>query len=262
VSTPICPECGHARRPEDEGPEGICPACGLVFWKWERNRRRSPEAGADPDAPNGVVIYTEEPPAPWRAWLQETVLHCPETQPLVWAGHGLVYLMLLVWGGYFFFLGPSHAGEIGASFLHRVDLVFHEAGHVIFRPFGEFMAILGGSLGQLLMPLIVMLSFLFKNRDPFGAAVGLWWLGQSAMDVAPYIDDARSLDLMLLGGVTGYEDPDRHDWNNLLGRLGMLEYDHALAGFTYWAGRLCLLAAWAWGGSVLYRQFRRLKEES
>lgn len=37
-------------------------------------------------------------------------------------------------------------------FLDRVDLVFHEAGHVIFGPFGEFIGILGGSLMQVLIP--------------------------------------------------------------------------------------------------------------
>ena len=32
-----------------------------------------------------------------------------------------------------------------SSFLHLPDLVFHEAGHIIFSPFGRFMTVLGGS---------------------------------------------------------------------------------------------------------------------
>jgi len=40
-------------------------------------------------------------------------------------------------------------------FLDRVDLVFHEAGHVIFGFFGEFIGLLGGSLMQVLIPAIV-----------------------------------------------------------------------------------------------------------
>jgi hypothetical protein len=40
-------------------------------------------------------------------------------------------------------------------FLDRVDLVFHEAGHLIFGFFGEFIGILGGSLMQVLILAIV-----------------------------------------------------------------------------------------------------------
>ena len=38
------------------------------------------------------------------------------------------------------------------NFLHLIDLVFHEAGHVIFAFFGRFIAVLGGSLNQVLIP--------------------------------------------------------------------------------------------------------------
>lgn len=39
-------------------------------------------------------------------------------------------------------------GEIGSSFIHRPILVFHEAGHIIFMPLGEWLTVLGGTLGQ------------------------------------------------------------------------------------------------------------------
>jgi hypothetical protein len=69
--------------------------------------------------------------------------------------------------------------------LHLVNLPFHEAGHVIFSPFGRFMQVLGGTLGQLLMPTICMAVLLLRTREAFGAAVALWWLGENFMDVAP-----------------------------------------------------------------------------
>ena len=53
------------------------------------------------------------------------------------------------------------------AFLHGPNLIFHEAGHIIFSPFGEFMMILGGSLGQCLMPMIVIYTFLFKEKNAF-----------------------------------------------------------------------------------------------
>ena len=45
------------------------------------------------------------------------------------------------------------------SFLHLPDLVFHEAGHMIFAPFGRFMTVLGGSLLQCLIPVIAAIAF-------------------------------------------------------------------------------------------------------
>ncbi len=53
--------------------------------------------------------------------------------------------------------------EISESFMHRVNLVFHEAGHVIFMPFGRFLSILGGTLGQWLIPFIVLCSFVLSG---------------------------------------------------------------------------------------------------
>ncbi len=81
-------------------------------------------------------------------------------------------------------------GEIGSSFIHRPLLIFHEAGHVVFRLLGEWMMMLGGSLGQFIMPVVLGGVLLVKNRDPFGAAIGLWLLGVSLLDVAPYMYDA------------------------------------------------------------------------
>ena len=119
--------------------------------------------------------------------------------------------------------------EINGSLWHLVNLVFHEAGHLLFRPFGDFMSVLGGSLLQLLVPLAFLLSFLLRQRDPFAAAAGLWWLGQSLMDLAPYIHDAQAQRMLLLGGVSGGDVPGYHDWNNVLGRLGSLEAAPGLA---------------------------------
>ncbi len=60
---------------------------------------------------------------------------------------------------------------ISDSFMHDVNLVFHEAGHVIFMPFGRFITVLGGTLNQLLIPFVVLCAFLLKTRDTFGASI-------------------------------------------------------------------------------------------
>ena len=117
------------------------------------------------------------------------------------------------------------------------------------------MQILGGTLGQLLIPAIVGGTFIYQHQ-PYSASIGLWWLGESLMDIAPYIDDARAGQLMLLGGVTGSEVEDYHDWEGILSRLGMMQYDHALARFAFALGVVIMLSALCWGGSILWGEYR------
>ena len=176
--------------------------------------------------------------------------------PAAHAGRVLAFLVLVLWG-WRFMTTPLETNYTGESLLHLVNLPFHEAGHLLFMPFGRFMTILGGSLGQILMPLVCLGTFLLKTRDPFGGSVALWWTAENFMDVAPYINDARAMDLLLLGGFTGKE-VDAHDWNNLLTMLGWLQYDHGLAKLSYGMGTVLMLLALAWGAMLLHRQYRRL----
>ena len=100
---------------------------------------------------------------------------------------------------------------------------------------------------------------LLRTADAFGASVALWWLGESFMDIGPYIADASSGELLLLGGVTGRDVPGYHDWENVLIDLGLLQYDRTLGTLSYDLGRLLMLAAFAWGGRLLVRQHRELQ---
>ncbi len=81
------------------------------------------------------------------------------------------------------------------------------------------------------------------------------------MDIAPYINDARALKLMLLGGVTGKEVDDFHDWEFILRKLGLLEYDHFLAVAAHITGIALMLCAFAWGGFLLFKQVRNVQSE-
>jgi hypothetical protein len=145
----------------------------------------------------------------------------------------------------------------GKSFLHLINLPFHEAGHVFFRPLGAFMTSLGGTLGQLLMPLIALLVLLLKTRDPFGAAVALWWLGENFLDIAPYINDARAGQLPLIGGNYGHSSPyGFHDWEYILTETGLLHLDQQLAQASHTLGALIMLLALGWGAAVVYQRFQ------
>ena len=142
--------------------------------------------------------------------------------------------------------------------MHRIDRVFHEAGHVLFSPLGDFMSVLGGSLGQLIMPAVVIGAFLLRYNNSFGASVGLWWLAQSLMDLAPYIGDARKGEMMLLGGITGMDAPGYHDWSNLLGRMGLMAKDTIYGARVDALGELLMWTAIMWGAVLLHRQYRNI----
>ena len=133
---------------------------------------------------------------------------------------------------------------------------------MIFMPFGSFMMTLGGSLGQLIMPAIAMVALILKNRDNFGGSLGLWWVGQSLMDLAPYINDARELKLMLLGGGIGQDRPGIHDWENILLDLRLIGHDHEIAAGADALGTILLLLALLWGGYVLYCQYQNLPDDA
>ena len=243
----ICPKCQHHRKRTDAGSSDICPRCGLVFSKYVKTRFKSsvPEPVSNKSSHRREMILAFVSPELRRL------------EPAQLYGYALIWLAFLVWGLRLLWL-DYETNAIGRSFMHNINLMFHEAGHPIFGLFGNFMGYLGGSLMQLLMPLGVTFAFLWQNRDPFGASIGLWWTGISLMDLAPYIGDARVMQLTLLGGGTGSDRPGMHDWNNLLGELGLLDYDRTLAWLVDICGEFVVLAALGWGGSVLLRQHRML----
>ena len=82
------------------------------------------------------------------------------------------------------------------------------------------------------------------------------------MDLAPYINDARDLKLMLLGGVTGRDVDDYHDWEFILRKLGLLEYDHFFAHAAHIIGAFLMVSTFIWGGFLLYKQFRNIGSET
>ncbi len=147
-------------------------------------------------------------------------------------------------------------GEIAESFLHRPLLVFHEAGHILFLPFGEWITVLGGTLGQLVLPLLLTGALLFKNRDPFGAAVGMWFVGVSLLDIAPYMYDSLQPQLILLSGHTG--EDGGHDWIYLFNSTGLLSRSQMIAGLTHKLGALAILVGLGWASWILHLQYPRL----
>jgi hypothetical protein len=108
------------------------------------------------------------------------------------------------------------------------------------------------------MPLVCLVVLLARTRDPFGASVALWWFGENFLDIAPYINDARSGKLPLLGGTFGHSAPyGFHDWEFIFTESGLLHADNSLASLSHFTGSLIMLVALGWGATLLYSQFAR-----
>lgn len=118
-----------------------------------------------------------------------------------------------------------------------VNLLIHEAGHIIFSALGEFLMIAGGSLFQIIMPAIFVGYFCYQ-RQLFSAALVLFWVGESILNVSVYAGDSLALQLPLLGGADTL-----HDWNYLLSSTGLLQHTAAIAGGIRLLGTLVVIAA-------------------
>jgi len=139
-------------------------------------------------------------------------------------------LLILSLGGYVLW---------GALDLRRLwliegaNLLFHEAGHLIFGIFGETISFWGGTWMQLLIPLGIAVAF-YRRRQIYSAAVMVLWFGENLFGISAYIKDARSQILPLVGG-------EIHDWGYLLGKMSLLEHDRLIGDFVWIAGAVIVL---------------------
>jgi hypothetical protein len=240
-----CPKCGSHQKDKDTE----CTVCGIIFHKYFQHIKKKIdlEQYVESKKDNSNSFRTQA----------ANLLFC--TIPGISLSHFLVrvlfFLIMIIWG-IKFIVTPLETNYTFSSFWHLINLPFHEFGHIFFRPFGRFFTSLGGSLFQLLMPCICLCVFLIKTRDAFAASFCLWWTGESFMDLAPYINDAQSLTLPLVGGNTGRTSPyGFHDWEYILKESGFILHDHIIANCSYKIGSLLILSALIWGGYILYRQY-------
>lgn len=154
----------------------------------------------------------------------------------------------LVFAVYFLWIAFK---PMDGSFLDMVDLPIHETGHLLFRPFGEFMMVAGGTLFQLILPAIFVGYFVW-NEKPYSASIVLFWVGQSFINVYIYAADAVKMQLVLTSGLTGSEG-SFHDWNHMLTALGLINSTPTVAGLIRLLGTLTILSAVV--GSVYYSVF-------
>ena len=150
----------------------------------------------------------------------------------------LIFAILMI----VYFLSIAYDPMAGC-FLDIVDLPIHETGHLLFRPFGEFMSIAGGSIFQVIMPAIFV-GYFVRQHSYYSAAIALLWVGQSLINVYIYAADAVVMQLVLTSGFTGSEG-SFHDWNYMLNRLGAIDSTKTVAGIIRMLGTFTIIAAGA-----------------
>jgi len=243
-----CPKCGF-ERPDQETE---CFKCGIVFEKYIKYQELLSKAG-------GEAATEADDDCEMDSMVKDLLLSVePKVNPFHFAGRILAFLIIVIWG-FKLIVAPLETNYAGKCFLHMANLPFHEAGHIFFRPFGRLIMSLGGTLGQLSMPMICFVALII-SRNTFGASVAFWWLGENFIDIAPYVNDARALRLMLLGGVTGDEaEYGFHDWQFILTETRLLKYDHTLAHLSQFIGIAIILVSFAWGGYLLFKQYKNLE---
>jgi|SRR5215469_2786314 len=253
------PKCGYRRQPKDADPYNDCPCCGIIFARYLAHQQAAPPA----PPPTGIEpeIEADAPPT-WRERLWYSLFELPE-QPneLALSGQAVVLLVMVVWGVRLI-ADRVMTAEIISSFLHNVDLPIHEFGHLLFRPFGEWMMYLGGSLFQCLLPALIGVAFIWRMRNPFGAAFCLWWTAENVLDVAPYIYDAKLM-AMPLTGEWNDEVAEmhvlRHDWHNILLPFHAVDKAWMLGNVAHFIGAAMMVLSWAWAGAWLRKAWKQAK---
>ena len=183
----------------------------------------------------------------------------------VWQAEWLPLARVEAAGGRRFF-GLFLAYGVGTEggdflFLDSGNAVVHEGGHALFSHFGDFLAVAGGTILQLLVPLMLALAF-HVRRQAVGYALFLLIVFENLLYVARYMADARAraLSYIAIGGgsFSGDElpDPNMHDWYNLFSRFGALPYDTRIAAAVFKVAWLGMIGTVLWFAWRCYRSWR------
>jgi hypothetical protein len=139
---------------------------------------------------------------------------------------------------YFLFLIYAATDRTEFLFLDYVNLIIHEGGHIFFGWMGHTIMILGGTLGELLVPSLCALYF-FRKREVVATAFCGFWFFENFLYIGVYMADARAQALPLVGG-------DEHDWATLFEQWGWLLQDRKIGSATRTIGWLGMLAVMSW----------------
>lgn len=157
------------------------------------------------------------------------------------AGWGAFYLLFLIYAA-------RNTG--GFLFLDNVNLVIHEAGHLLFGYLGERPQVWGGTIFQWFVP-FALAAYFFVQRQTTAFVFSFFFFFENWLYTATYMADARAQLLPLVSIGAGYGDASMHDWYNIFSHMGVLDRDVQIAHTVRtlgWVGMIgCILfLAWRW----------------
>ncbi len=273
----LCSRCLESFTPDAAGAT-VCPTCLA-----RESDRSSPQPGLDPEVRDPILNApappTRPPPNGHQTSLTQTRVSTRPTtlsaaimasalrQPALakeWCEGRMPWFRILLW----LYLASTFARHLGSSEPYRsmfdgINLGIHEAGHAIFRHFGQWFHIAGGTITQLAAPIATLFIFR-KQKDFFGMSVALCWFATNLWGVSVYMGDARALALplvapgmgMMPGGDTSGQGGIIHDWNYLLGAPGLLRYDTIFSGLIAVLAVVTMLIGLTIGAWLIVRMLK------
>jgi hypothetical protein len=224
----LCEKCGNYDPTYELTADSCCPRCGVIYANLPQPQTALTAVPAGPAGP--APIPTGAPAA------VDTV--APDWGPVkpaeFWtsvAAVGVLFALIFFDDDGFLLL------------LDGANLAFHEAGHIFFGLLGMTLGLYGGTLGQLVFPIVAGVKF-WQQRQAVAFALSGVWLFQNFLNIARYMADARAKALPLVGG-------GEHDWSHIFTRWGLLDRDTTIASITQTAGWLGMVACMLW----LWRRF-------
>ena len=146
---------------------------------------------------------------------------------------------------YVLFLLYAAADRSGFLIIDYVNLIIHEGGHFFFSWFGYTIMILGGTLGELLVPLLCAAYFWWK-RETIAVAFCSFWFFENFLYIGTYMSDARTAALPLVGS-------EESDWTILFTQWGVLARDQQIGHTMRALGWLGMLFTITW---LAYRAYQ------
>jgi hypothetical protein len=139
---------------------------------------------------------------------------------------------------YLLFLLYAATNRSGFLFLDLANLMNHEAGHPRFgilgggaeTGFGYTLMVLGGTLLELIVPLLCAVYF-FSRRESTGTAFCAFWFFENFLYIGTYMADARASALLLVGSGDS-------DWKVLFTQWNLMLHDTQIAHATRTLGWL------------------------
>lgn len=183
---------------------------------------------------------------------EKFAVFCEEAED--WAKGKSPYLRALLWF-FFLYIFLRHIFSLEYhSIFWGINLGIHELGHIILSFMPTLIMVLGGTIFQLAAPIASIFMFL-SQRDYFALTFSFGWLSTSLFEVAIYAGDAQKQMLPLVSPFGG--EDIIHDWNYILGKLGLLSLTPLVSAIFWLLAIFSMLISLSWGGWLLFLMFKK-----